>query len=354
MKSALSTEMRSIPYIANRRLGLSWLKYWERRRGLESYPLFANVSLDDIPKFAPYMFTLALNTGPEGPTLQFVGAELECECGSDVTNKGLSGLPPQSLLARVIQQRSEVISDRNSATVSGQFSDMQGREILYRAAMLPFSSLGNKIDYIVGVITWTAILSGAALGKSDLELVEEIKSELKQSNDCRLNAAIKMAEAHDLVSNDDPEADGMGWEKFATNHFDLSRSEIKKLVKIGKSEDPKAALAAERKKTRQSVAKSRKSISKKNSYVGATAGPGAAWGSDRAKPIDEMGGPEPGTPEQQRDRVIRMYEAVSDEAKNLFDQWWAEKDENDALPRDLPVKREAMKLLPAPAQQATA
>ncbi len=167
MKSALSTEMRSIPYIANRRLGLSWLKYWEGRRGLEIFPLFANVNLDDIPKFAPYMFTLALSTGPEGPTLQSVGAELECDCGSDVTNKGLSSLPPQSLLARVIQQRSEVISDRNSVTVSGHFSDMQGREILYRAAMLPFSSLGNKIDYIVGVITWTAILSGAALGKSD-------------------------------------------------------------------------------------------------------------------------------------------------------------------------------------------
>ncbi len=167
MKSALSTGMRSMPYVANRRMGLRWLKYGEGLRGLRRFPLFADVSLDDIAEFAPYMFTLALSTKPDGPTLQFVGKELECDCGGDVTNKELPNLPPQSLLARAIQQHSKVIADRGPVTVSDNFSNMQGHEILYRAAMLPFSSAGNEIDYIVGVITWTAILSGAAPDKSD-------------------------------------------------------------------------------------------------------------------------------------------------------------------------------------------
>ncbi len=167
MKSEISTGVRSIPYIANRRLGLSWLKYWEGRRDLRLFPLFADVNLDEIPEFAPYMFTLALGTGPDGPSLQFVGRELESDCGRDVTNEKLSSLPPQGLLARVIQQHGKVIADREPVTVSDKFSNKQGHEILYRAVMLPFSSLGNEIDYIVGVVTWTAILSGAAPKESD-------------------------------------------------------------------------------------------------------------------------------------------------------------------------------------------
>jgi len=167
MKSEISTGMRSIPYIANRRLGLSWLKYWEGRRDLRLFPLFADVNLDEIPEFAPYMFTLALGTGPDGPSLQFVGRELESDCGRDVTNEKLSSLPPQGLLARVIRQHGKVTADQEPVTVSDKFSNKQGHEILYRAVMLPFSSLGNEIDYIVGVVTWTAILSGAAQEESD-------------------------------------------------------------------------------------------------------------------------------------------------------------------------------------------
>ncbi len=167
MKSALSTGMRSMPYLANRRMGLRWLKYWEGLRGLRRFPLFADVSLYDIPEFAPYMFTLALSTKPDGLTLQFVGKELESDCGGDVTNKEFSNLPPQSLLARAIQQHSKVIADRGPVTVSDNFSNMQGHEIRYRAVMLPFSSAGNEIDYIIGVITWTAVMSGAAPDESD-------------------------------------------------------------------------------------------------------------------------------------------------------------------------------------------
>ncbi len=49
MKSTLSTGVRSMPYVANRRKGLRWLKYWEGLRGLRRFPLFADVTLNDIP-----------------------------------------------------------------------------------------------------------------------------------------------------------------------------------------------------------------------------------------------------------------------------------------------------------------
>lgn len=154
---------------AERRMVRRLLKYWEGLRGHQRFPLITDLSLEEIREFAPYMFTLALSSSADGPTLRFVGKELECDCGGDVTNKGLSDLPPRSLLARAIQQHGKVIADRGPVTVSERFFNGQGSEILYRAVMLPFSNSGKEIDCIIGAIYWTAILSGAmAREKSDL------------------------------------------------------------------------------------------------------------------------------------------------------------------------------------------
>ena len=100
-----------------------------------------------------------------------------------------------------------------------------------------------------------------------LELVDEIKAEIDRSYDHRLQTAINLAKAHDLVRKKDPEAKGMTWKAFATKHFDLSWSEVKKLVKIGSSENPKEDMADQREKDRISRTKSRESKKKNGSIT---------------------------------------------------------------------------------------
>ena len=117
------------------------------------------------------------------------------------------------------------------------------------------------------------------------------------------------------------------------------------MVKIGLSDDPKAAMAAHREKARMSAAKSRKSRAANGADVGAPEKAGVKGGEDS---------PEPGTVEQELDQMIRAYEALSNEARGLFLKWLAGKDGKDALPRDLPVTREAMSHSPAQAARETA
>jgi len=185
--------------------------------------------------------------------------------------------------------------------------------------------------------------------KTLLELVDDINAEQRNSDDCRLKAAINMATVHKRISNGDSEANGMKWEDFATTHFDWSWSEIKKLVKIGLSDDPEKAMADHREKTRKAVAKHRKSEQQKSAYVSAPGEAEADGGGDSPKQIGEKGGPEPGTVEL----IIYAYEAADDEAHNLFHDWLHDKFGYEVVSRDLPVTREAMPRLAAQAIPAT-
>ena len=186
--------------------------------------------------------------------------------------------------------------------------------------------------------------------KSLLELVQDIKADLKQSNDLRLQAAINLAKAHDLVDKKDPAAEGMTWEEFATEHFGLSWSEIKKLVSIGLSDDPEKAMEDCRDKTRKSVAKSRENKLKKKLLRRSPCKAETNEGEDSPKSNGEKGDPEPGTV----DLIIHAYEAADDEAHNLFHEWLLDKYGYEVVPRDPPVTGEAMRRSPVQAARETA
>jgi hypothetical protein len=66
------------------------------------------------------------------------------------------------------------------------------------------------------------------------------------ADDRRLELAFKLVEAEKLA--------GEGWEDWAAKSLDLSSSYLKEMLVIGKTPDPKAALEAHRKKTREKVA----------------------------------------------------------------------------------------------------
>ncbi len=95
---------------ADRRLANRFLRYWEGLRGHYNLPLITNLNLGDMSDFLPYIFNLDLSDGADNPKFRFIGRHLLRDCGGDVTNQGVSQLLPQSLLARAIRHRGEVIT----------------------------------------------------------------------------------------------------------------------------------------------------------------------------------------------------------------------------------------------------
>jgi chromosome partitioning protein len=147
---------------SDRRLANRFLKYWDDLRGDKDFPLIGDLNLDDVGEFVPFTFNLDLSANRDDPRFRFVGRQLIRDCGGDVTNQGVSRLLPHSCLARAVQQRSEVISEGKPCMVADEFTDAQGNKVLYRAVMLPFSSTGDQIDFIIGAVNSKTVALGEA------------------------------------------------------------------------------------------------------------------------------------------------------------------------------------------------
>jgi len=147
---------------SDQRLANRFLKYWETLRGNRDYPLISQLNLDDVSDFVPFTFNIDLSVNRDDPRFRFIGRQLIRDCGGDVTNQGVSRLLPQSCLARAVQRRHEVVDEGKPCIISDEFSDAEGNTVLYRAVMLPFSSTGDEIDFIIGAINSKTVAPGAA------------------------------------------------------------------------------------------------------------------------------------------------------------------------------------------------
>lgn len=95
-------------------------------------------------------FTLGLAS----PALIFLGNALAAECGDDRDIFNLGDVPERSLLSRLTEHCLEVIANRAPVGFDAEFDDRQDRLVLYRSILLPYSSDGERVDFVYGVISW--------------------------------------------------------------------------------------------------------------------------------------------------------------------------------------------------------
>ncbi len=147
---------------ADRRLANSFLKYWEELRGRRRLPPISELSFDSIQEFMPHTFNMDLGAGAQDPIVRYMGKDLAADCGGNYTNKRVSELPPQSLLARATRRVAEVIATGEPVMISDRFVTGDGNEILYRAVMLPFAGESDRIDNVVGALNCKVVPFAAA------------------------------------------------------------------------------------------------------------------------------------------------------------------------------------------------
>ena len=148
---------------ADKRLANRFLKYWEGLRGNKGFPLISDLDFDVLGEFVPYAFNLDLSAGVDDPKFCFVGRHLIRDCGGDITNQRVCRLLPQSLLARAVERRGEVVSEGKPCMIADEFVNAEGNKVLYRAVMMPFSSTGDTIDFIIGAINSIMTTQNSAL-----------------------------------------------------------------------------------------------------------------------------------------------------------------------------------------------
>lgn len=180
-----------------RRMQVRAYNYWAGLLGNRTLPP-VQALLDGIyPDFADNAVLLHFDEGLDDPAITFVGAKLATECGTEQSIKRLSQVPGRSLLSRITDHYMQILANQAPIGFEAEFVNQHGYTILYRGILLPFSSNGLEIDYIMGAINWKEL--------ADQQTTDELMLEIGQALEA---APVKKQPRRPLIEPSDCWADG--------------------------------------------------------------------------------------------------------------------------------------------------
>lgn len=119
----------------------------------QSYPGIEELDLDH-EEFGPPGVLVDFTSGFEEPAIGFVGATLRAECRIEDDIKLVRDVPGRSLLSRLTDHCLQAVANEAPVGFEAEFTTGDGREVQYRGILLPFSSTGDSIDFVYGVLSW--------------------------------------------------------------------------------------------------------------------------------------------------------------------------------------------------------
>lgn len=137
-----------------RRMHVRAYNYWVSLLGGRDYPSIEDLEPGEVSDFAANSVLLDFTAGRDNPATPYIGAAIREECGLDESIKNIEQVPSRSLLSRLTDHYLQIIANRAPIGFEAEFVNQRGEPICYRGILMPFSSDGDTIDFIYGVINW--------------------------------------------------------------------------------------------------------------------------------------------------------------------------------------------------------
>ena len=144
-----------------RRMHVRAYNYWVSLLDGRDYPSIEDLEPADLIDFAPNSVLLDFTAGRDDPATPYIGDAIRAECGLPGEVQNISQVPSRSLLSRLTDHYMQIIANRAPVGFEAEFENQRGENICYRGIMMPFSSDGDTIDFIYGVINWKKVGEGA-------------------------------------------------------------------------------------------------------------------------------------------------------------------------------------------------
>ena len=170
-----------------RRMQVRAYNHWASLLDDRSFPAIDDLNPAELPDFGPYSVLLDFTVGIENPAIRFLGDMLALECGTDGKIETLADVPARSLLSRITDHYMQILANQAPIGFEAEFVNQRGRTILYRGILLPFSSTGESIDFIYGVINWKEL--------ADQVTTDELMSEIDQALEANAQSDPRRADA---------------------------------------------------------------------------------------------------------------------------------------------------------------
>ncbi len=145
-----------------RRMHVRAYNYWVSLLDGRDYPSIEDLDPANITDFAPHSVLLDFTAGRDNPATPYIGSAIrdECDLHDDVRNIGQ--VPSRSLLSRLTDHYLQIIANRAPIGFEAEFVNQRNHTICYRGILMPFSSDGDTIDFIYGVINWKVAANAVA------------------------------------------------------------------------------------------------------------------------------------------------------------------------------------------------
>jgi hypothetical protein len=145
-----------------RRMHVRAYNYWVSLLDGRDYPSIEDLEPADLSDFSAHSVLLDFTCGRDNPATPYIGTAIRSECGLDESIKSIAEVPSRSLLSRLTDHYMQIIANRAPVGFEAEFVNQRGLSICYRGILMPFSSDGDTIDFIYGVINWKQAEESAA------------------------------------------------------------------------------------------------------------------------------------------------------------------------------------------------
>lgn len=136
-----------------RRMHVRAYNYWCSLLDGRDFPSIEDLEASAIEDFSTHSVLLDFSGPLDNPATPFVGDAIRAEIGVDKIDR-ISDVPGRSLLSRLTDHHFQIIATRAPVGFEAEFVNQRGHDICYRGILMPFSSNGQDIDFIYGVINW--------------------------------------------------------------------------------------------------------------------------------------------------------------------------------------------------------
>jgi hypothetical protein len=144
-----------------RRMHVRAYNYWVSLLDGRAYPSIKALDPDALGDFGPNSVLLDFSEGGDDPKIAWLGDALREECDLIGDVRRISEVPKRSLLSRLTDHYMQIIANKAPIGFEAEFVGQRGKNTMYRGILMPFSSTGETIDFIYGVINWKEVADSA-------------------------------------------------------------------------------------------------------------------------------------------------------------------------------------------------
>ena len=151
------TDVAAVIGTDERRMHVRAYNYWVSRLDGRDFPSIEDLEPGEVEDFAAQSVLLDFTCGRDNPAIPYVGAAIRDECGLSDDMRTIYDVPSRSLLSRLTDHYLQIIANRAPVGFEAEYENQRGESIGYRGILMPFSSDGDTIDFIYGVINWKRV-----------------------------------------------------------------------------------------------------------------------------------------------------------------------------------------------------